>query len=217
MKRTLPAAAFIALLSSGAFAADLPKAIAINENSSMNDIQQALTNAGFANVTDLQQNGNVIRAKGVYGGQPVEFVVGARTGRVYDQTKPVSINVTSTTSDQEIQSQLNNLGYNITEIERRGNVVVATGQKAGTPVEVIVDTQSGRFSDDLHTGTGIDYIRTRASMDNAYLADQLKQLGYSDVGELKQSGNIYRTTANKGGVAMNVRINGETGAVTSRR
>lgn len=215
MKRTLPAAAFLALLTSGAFAADLPKSIAINENSSMNDIEKALTSAGFAQVTGLQQNGNVIRAKAVYGGQPVEFVVGARTGRVYDQTKPVAIKMTSTTSDQEVQTQLNNLGYNVTEIERRGNVVVATGQKAGMPVEVIVDAESGRISDDLHTG--IDYIRTRASMDNAYLADQLKQLGYSDVGDLKQAGNIYRTTATKGGVAMNVRINGETGAVTSKR
>lgn len=215
MKRMLPAAAMFALLSSGAFAADLPKSIEINENSSMNDIEKALTSAGFANVTGLQQNGNVIRAKAVYGGQPVEFVVGARTGRVYDQTKPVSINVTSTTSDQDIQKQLNGLGYNITEIERRGNVVVATGQKAGTPVEVIVDTMSGRISDDLHTG--IDYIRTRASMDNAYVTQQLQQLGYSDVSGLSQAGNIYRATATKGGVAMNVRINGETGAVTSKR
>lgn len=217
MKRMLAGAAMFALLTTGAVAADLPKTISINENSSMADIEKALSSAGFSNVTGLQQNGNVIRAKAVYGGQPVEFVVGARSGRVYDQTKPYSLKMTSTTTDQEIQTQLNSIGYNITEVERRGNVVVATGQKAGAPVEVIVDTMSGRISDDLHTGTGIEYIRTRANMNNAYVTDQLKQLGYSDVGELKQVGNIYRGTATKGGVAMNVRINGETGAVTSRR
>ncbi|WP_162915263.1 PepSY domain-containing protein [Desertibaculum subflavum] len=201
-----------ALIGTAAAAGSLPEAVSVDRNSSMNDIRQALQSAGFTGLSDVKQSGNIIRADAFYAGKPVDIVVDAKTGRVYDETKPVAIDLTRTTTNDEIKSQLTKLGYsNLGEVERHGDVVLVTGRKMGKPVDIFVNADTGRVRNDRTPE--VDYIQPGHDMDAAYLKQELQRLGYAGIGEFDRSGDIYWTEASKNGQVVDLRINTRTGAV----
>lgn len=216
MQKTFAYATMITglLLGTGAAqAASLPAAAPVRPDATPQEARIALQSVGFDQISALRQSGNIVRANAVYQGQPVQLVLDTRNGRIIDQAGPLAISVTPNSSDAAIRSELSRLGYTgAGEVSRRGNNYVVPAQQAGQPVLLRVNALNGRVSSSATPRR--EYIAARNDMDGAYVAQQLRAIGYSQVGEVSRSGNIYRAAASKDGAPVTVRIDGNTGAVT---
>jgi hypothetical protein len=202
------------LIGAAAQAATLPAAAPVQPGATAQEARQALEAAGFTGISAIHQSGNIVRAHATYQGEPVRLVLDTRNGRISNETRGMAIRVTPNSSDAEIRSQLGTLGYTgLGEVTRRGNIYVVPAQRGSDRVLVRVNALSGRVTDGTHRQA--QYIAAHEDMDTGYVAQQLRLLGYDQVGPVSRSGNIYRATASKGGVPVSLRINGLTGAVTN--
>ena len=216
MQKTFAYAAMVTglLLGAGvAQAASLPAAAPVRPDATPQEAQRALQSVGFDQISALRQSGNIVRANAVYQGQPVRILLDTRNGRISDQAGPLAINVTPKSSDAAIRSELGGLGYTgLGEVTRRGNIYSVPAQSAGQPVLLRVNALNGRVSG--ATVPRREFIAARDDMDTSYVAQQLRAIGYTQVGDVSRSGNIYRAAASKDGAPVSLRIDGNTGAVT---
>lgn len=201
------------LIGAAVQAAILPGAAPVGPNATPQETRRALEAAGFSQVSALRQSGYIVRANAVYQGRPVQLVLDTRNGRISDQSGVAAISVTPSTGDAAIRTQLAGLGYTgIGEVTRRGNIYEVPAQRAGDRIVLRVNALTGRVTDG--STPLVEHIAPRDDMDAVYVEQQLRQLGYLQVGSVSRSGNVYRAVASKGGAPVTLRIDGLTGAVT---
>jgi hypothetical protein len=199
--------------AAAAQAATLPAAAPVQANATPQQALRALEAVGFTRISAVHQSGNIVRADALYQGEPVRLVLDTRNGRIRNEAGGAAIQVTPTTSDAEIQAQLASLGYTgVGEVTRRGNIYIVPVQRAGDRILVRVNALSGRVTDG--STPLVEHIAAHDDMDTGYVTQQLRLLGYEQVGSVSRAGNIYRADATKAGVPVSLRIDGRTGAVT---
>ena len=199
--------------AAAAQAAVLPRATSVSPDATPQQARRALEAVGFTQISAIRQSGNIVRAAAVYQGEPVRLVLDTRNGRIDDEAGAAAIRVTPATSDAAIKAQLERLGYTgLGDVTRRGNVYAVPAQRAGDRIVLRVNALTGRVS----SGSTplVEHIAARDDMATGYVAQQLRLLGYDQVGMVRRSGNVYRADATRAGMPVSLRVDGLTGAVT---
>ncbi|WP_162915123.1 hypothetical protein [Desertibaculum subflavum] len=112
---------------------------------------------------------------------------------------------------QQARRALESVGFSqITALRQSGNIVRAVALYQGEPVRLVLDTRTGRISDD----TGAPAIAVTPATGDAAVRAQLASLGYTGLGAVDRRGNIWTVPAQRGPNPVTVRVNALTGRVT---
>lgn len=131
----------------------------------------------------------------------------AAQAAVFPGAAPVSADATP----QQARRALEAVGFSqITALHQSGNIVRAVALYQGEPVRLVLDTRTGRVSDD----SGRAAIEVTPATSDAAIRAQLAGLGYTGLGDVTRRGNIYVVPAQRAGDRVDVRVNALTGRVS---
>ena len=178
------------------------------------ELATMLQNQGFTDVRVDGHYGGVHLAKAKWEGRWVDLSINAQNGGIIDlDAGDRVVAVDHESSDSMVRDELMRVGYaGIGPIERSGNVITTTGFRGGRQVALSVDTRTGALTRDGANGVAIS--RPRSNLSAAELQDRLRPLGYTELHDLEEQGNVYSMTALKGGQRLALTINAQNGGVT---
>lgn len=140
-------------------------------------------------------------------------LIGAAIGAAAAQAAvlPGAAPVSPDATPDQAQRALQAVGFSqITALRQSGNIVRAVALYQGEPVRLVLDTRTGRISDD----SGAAAIEVTPSTSDAAIRAQLAGLGYSGLGDVTRRGNVLTVPAQRAGDRIVVRVNALTGRVS---
>lgn len=209
------------LLATSVFAAQaamMPNTVdPVPGTASVAEMTAKLHGLGFTEMQTVEHSGNVYTAKAKWEGNWVDLTIDAQNGAIVDRNAgdPV-ISIGHDSTDSDVRNELQRVGYgDIGPIERSGNVITTTAFKAGGQFDLRIDTKTGSLS---HASAKSMAIATpRKNLTTAEMREQLRPLGYIDVRDFEEEGNVYSMLALKEGRWIALQIDAVDGGVTVRR
>lgn len=183
-------------------------------------MRDKLMELGFTNVDKVEQSGDIYTTKAQWQGRWVELRIDHDHGGItYENIGNPVIHVDKQadapvgSSEAELRDELQRVGYSdVSNIEADGNVITAEASRYGQRVNLRIDAETGEVVEESRGDTAIR--APRQNMSAADLREQLAPLGYTDVRNVNEQGNIYTVDAYRNGQWVALRINARDGGVT---
>ncbi|MEQ9643588.1 MAG: PepSY domain-containing protein [Alphaproteobacteria bacterium] len=214
--RTLGLSTAIVLATSAfaAHAATMPTTIdPVPGNANAAEVSTSLNQMGFTEVQNVAHSGDVYSTKAKWDGKWVDLTIDAKTGAIMQHNEMDNvIALPASATDQQIRDELTRLGYSgIAAVERSGNVITTKAFKGGEQHALTIDTKTGAVTEAKTN----DAIRMpKQNLTTTELRDQLSPLGYNDVRDVEEQGNVYTLSAYKDGAWTRLQVDAKNGAVT---
>ncbi|MCA8928605.1 MAG: PepSY domain-containing protein [Alphaproteobacteria bacterium] len=123
-------------------------------------------------------------------------------------------NYDNTSSAPEITAQLQSLGYkNINDVRYSGNIYTASAEWDGQPVSLRINRMLGEIHD--VGGGGVEMLNVEPGMGQEDFVAALAAKGYTNVHSVTMAGNVYRAAAERDGHPYNLKVDAETGEVST--
>ena len=122
-------------------------------------------------------------------------------------------------SDAYVTQQLRDLGFsNVTKVEHVGGLYEVLASRGSTPVELRVDAQTGRVTDQAGGDAGLEpggAIVARPAMTASYVREHLVSLGYDNVHHVRRIGGTWVALASQDGVPVTLHVANVTASINS--
>lgn len=116
-------------------------------------------------------------------------------------------------NEADITKQLQELGYTqLSDVRMSGDVYTATAFWEGEPLSIRIDDQVGRIVD---TESKADTIAVDNDATPAEVKSALEAAGFTNVHDMMSAGSIHRAKAMRDGESYRLRVETETGVVTT--
>ena len=200
-------------------------------------VEQSLEGLGFSDITDLtEQDGRwtfTARTQQTFDpatgqvsgmtGEQAQVTTGGQVGNYQaTQMQPAS---PETWDPERLKSQLSELGYSqVGEVNQEGEQWQFSATREGEEQALSFNPQTGEIRDEANQvvdtlGSGSGYMATQrqpadtSMWDPASVEQNLEDLGYSEIGEIRQEGNQWSLSATKEGQAVDLVIDTRSGEI----
>ena len=141
------------------------------------------------------------------------FAATAAIAHTPDRPTQLSI-YASTANEAEITQNLQSLGYtDLQNVRLSGDVYTADAMWNGTPVRIRINAEIGRISNTL--SPDLEVVSATGDVSKDEMKAALEDIGYRNVRDMIKAGQVFRTTAERGGREYKLRIDASTGEVTT--
>ena len=137
------------------------------------------------------------------------FAATAAIAHTPDRPTQLSI-YASTANEAEITQNLQSLGYtDLQNVRLSGDVYTAEAMWNGTPVRIRINAEIGRISNTL--SPDLEVVSATGDVSKDEMKAALEDIGYRNVRDMIKAGQVFRTTAERGGREYKLRIDASIG------